>query len=190
MIPFELKNAGATYQRAMNTIFHEHIRKTVKYYVDDIAVKSRAKGITLLIWKEHSTSCRRINWRWTQPSPSWVLEFIVTSKGIHLDPEKVRAIQEMQPPINLRVLRGLQERLAYIRRFISNLSRQCQPFTKLIKKGVSFIWDNACQEAFGKIKQYLTHPPVFAAPVSGKSFLIYVRVMDHSLWALLTQNND
>ena len=44
VMPFGLKNAGATYQRAMNTIFHEHMRKTVECYVDDIAVKSRAKG--------------------------------------------------------------------------------------------------------------------------------------------------
>ena len=42
--PFRLKNAGATYQRAMNAIFHKHIRKIVECYVDDIAVKSRAKG--------------------------------------------------------------------------------------------------------------------------------------------------
>ena len=44
VMPFRLKNAGATYQRAMNAIFHEHIRKTVNCYVDDIVVKSRAKG--------------------------------------------------------------------------------------------------------------------------------------------------
>jgi len=50
------------------------------------------------------------------------LGFIVTSKGIHLDPEKVRAIQEMQPPRNLKELRGLQGRLAYIQRFKSNIS--------------------------------------------------------------------
>jgi len=36
------------------------------------------------------------------------LGFVVTSKGIHLDPEKVRAIQEMQPPRNLKELKGLQ----------------------------------------------------------------------------------
>ena len=42
--PFGLKNARATYQRAMNAIFHEHICKTVECYVDDIAVKSRVKG--------------------------------------------------------------------------------------------------------------------------------------------------
>ena len=64
------------------------------------------------------------------------LGFVVTSKGIHLDPEKVRAVQEMQPPRNLKELRGLQGRLAYIRRFISNLSGRCQPLTKLMKKGV------------------------------------------------------
>ena len=59
VIPFGLKNAGATYHRVMNAIFYEHICKTVKCYVDDIAVKSHAKG-------EHiadtvSLSCGRIN---------------------------------------------------------------------------------------------------------------------------------
>jgi len=44
VMPFRLKNVGATYQRAMNAIFHEHIRKKVEYYNDNIVVKSRAKG--------------------------------------------------------------------------------------------------------------------------------------------------
>jgi len=59
-----------------------------------------------------------------------------------------------------------------------------------MKKGVSFIWDDACQQAFEEIKRYLTHPPVLTTPVSGKSFLRYVRAMDHSLGALLVQDND
>jgi len=96
----------------------------------------------------------------------------------------------MQPPRNLRELRGLQGWLAYIRRFISNLSGRCQHFSRLIKKGVSFIWGDACQQAFEEIKRYLMQPPVLIAPVSGKPFLIYVRAMDHSLGALLAQNND
>ena len=44
VMPFGLKNAGATYQRAMSTNFREHLRKTVECYVDDIAVKSRNKN--------------------------------------------------------------------------------------------------------------------------------------------------
>ena len=42
------------------------------------------------------------------------LGFVVTSKGIHLDPKKVCAVQDMQSPKNLRELRGLQGRLAYM----------------------------------------------------------------------------
>src|SRR5436190_15599805 len=44
VMPFGLKNAGATYQRAMDKIFFKLTRKTVECYVDDIAVKSRRKG--------------------------------------------------------------------------------------------------------------------------------------------------
>ena len=118
------------------------------------------------------------------------LGFVVTSQGIHIDPEKVRAIQKMQPPRNLRELRGLEGRLAYIRRFILNLSEKCQSFTKLMKKGGSFIWDDACQQAFEEIKRHLTQPPVLTAPVSGKPFLIYIRGINHFLGVLLAQNND
>jgi hypothetical protein len=37
---FGLKNVGATYQRAMDLIFHELLRNTVEVYIDDIVVKS------------------------------------------------------------------------------------------------------------------------------------------------------
>jgi len=59
-----------------------------------------------------------------------------------------------------------------------------------MKKGISFIWDNACQQASKKINRYLTHSPVLTASVSEKPFLIYVRAMDHSLGDFLAQNND
>jgi len=90
----------------------------------------------------------------------------------------------------LKKLRRLHGRLAYIRRFISNLSRRDQPFNKLMRKGVSFVWDNAFQEAFYEIKEYLTYPPILIVLVSGKPFLLYVRVMNHFLGALLAKNND
>jgi len=163
-MPFGLKNAGATYQRAMNAIFHERIRKTIEWYVDDIVVKSRDKDDQLADQK------RVFDITWAHqlkmnPTKSFLgitsdkfLGFIITSKGIHLNPEKIRAIQEIQPPKNLKELRGLQAWLSYIRRFILNLSGRCQLFTKLMKKRVSFIWENACQEAFEEIKEYLVHP--------------------------------
>ena len=91
----------------MNTNFHEHIRKTVECYVDDIAVKSRAKGDHIAVMKT-VFDIMRVRQLKTNPTRSFLgvasgkfLGFVTTSKGIHLDPEKVHAIQEMQPPRNL-----------------------------------------------------------------------------------------
>ena len=113
VMPFGLKNAGATYQRAMSTIFREHLRKTVECYVDDIAVKSRDKGdhlndlrVAFDIMQAHQLKMNPAK-TFLGVSSSKFLGFIVTSKGIHVDPDKIKAIQDMQPPENLKELRGL-----------------------------------------------------------------------------------
>ena len=41
MMPFGLKNAGATYQHTMTTIFHNMMHRELDDYVDDIVMKSR-----------------------------------------------------------------------------------------------------------------------------------------------------
>ena len=51
VMTFGLKNAGATYQRAMNYIFHELIGKIVEIYIDDVVVKSKG-------YKEHLANLR------------------------------------------------------------------------------------------------------------------------------------
>ncbi|PKU62531.1 putative mitochondrial protein [Dendrobium catenatum] len=118
------------------------------------------------------------------------LGFIVRHRGIEIDPDKIQAIVEMSPPKTLRQLRSLQGRLAYIRRFISNLSGRCQPFSRLMKKDTPFIWDDACHEAFNSIKQYLLNPPILAAPIPGKPLILYTAALEESLGALLAQTNE
>jgi len=85
----------------MNEIFHEHIRKTVKCYVDDIAVKSRTKGnhipdlkTIFEIIRAHQLKMNATK-SFLGLANGKFLGFVVTSKGIHLDPGKVRAVQEM-----------------------------------------------------------------------------------------------
>ena len=41
---FGLKNSGATYQRAINYIFHDLIGKLVEIYIDDVVVESTSAG--------------------------------------------------------------------------------------------------------------------------------------------------
>ena len=59
-----------------------------------------------------------------------------------------------------------------------------------MKKGVDFVWDGECEAVFQDIKSYLTKPPVLAAPTTRKSFILYRRVLNYSLGALLAQEND
>jgi len=66
--------------------------------------------------------------------PGKFMGFVVRHKGIEINQVKVRAIQDMPPPRNLKELQGLQGRLDYIRRFISNLVDRCHPFSHLMKK--------------------------------------------------------
>ena len=44
VMPFGLKNAGATYQRAATTLFHDMMHRDVEVYVDDMIVKSRGRS--------------------------------------------------------------------------------------------------------------------------------------------------
>jgi hypothetical protein len=113
--------------------------------------------------------------------------FIVTKHGIRINPTKIMAIVNMPPPENVHELKSLQGHSAYIRRFISNQSGRCKPFSRLMKKGVPFKWDQACQNAFEDIKKYLSSPPIFSVPVKRKPLILYTADMPTSLGALLAQ---
>ncbi|CAM8989514.1 unnamed protein product [Rhodiola kirilowii] len=118
------------------------------------------------------------------------LGFVVTHRGIEIDQTKIKAIQEMPEPKSLKELRGLQGRLAYIRRFISNLAGHCQPFSHLMKKDAPFVWDDKCRKAFDSIKKYLSTAPVLGAPTPIKPLILYVAAQEKSLGAMCAQETD
>jgi len=118
------------------------------------------------------------------------LGFVIRHRGIEIDPSKIKAILEMPPPQNLKELRSLQGRLAYIRRFIANFAGRIQPFTRLTKKDIPFSWDENSQQALDGIKSYLLNPPVLVAPIPGKELILYTTALDESLGALLAQENE
>ena len=196
VMPFGLKNAGATYQRAMTVIFNDMLHNSIECYVDDLVVKTRKRERHLNDLKKVFDRLRKNQLKMNPLKCAFgvtsgkFLGFVVRYRGIEVDPSKIKAIMEMPPPRNLRELRGLQGRLAYIRRFISNLSGRCQPFTRLMRKDVPFVWDDACQNALSSIKEYLLKPPVLMAPIKGKPLILYIAALERSLGAMLAQNNE
>ncbi|XP_050944077.1 uncharacterized protein LOC103493258 [Cucumis melo] len=123
-MPFGLKNAGATYQCAMQRIFDDVLHKHVECYVDNLIVKSKKKcdhlkdlKLVLDHFRKYELRMNPLKCAFDVTSRKF-LGFIVRHRGIKVDHSKIDAIQKMPSPKNLHELRRLQGRLAYIRRSV------------------------------------------------------------------------
>ena len=111
--------------------------------------------------------------------------FIVSQKGIEVDPDKVKAIQEMPAPRTEKQVRGFLGRLNYISRFISHMTVTCEPIFKLLKKDQGYVWTDDCQREFESIKEYFLEPPILLPPVEGRPLIMYLTVLDKSMGCIL-----
>ncbi|XP_058750755.1 uncharacterized protein LOC131623749 [Vicia villosa] len=119
-----------------------------------------------------------------------LLGFIVSQKGIEVDPDKVRAIRDMPAPRTEKQVRGFLGRLNYISRFISHMTATCGPIFKLLRKDQSIVWNDDCQKAFDSIKEYLLEPPILIPPVEGRPLIMYLTVLEESMGCVLGQQDD
>uniref|UniRef100_A0A2N9HVA1 Uncharacterized protein n=1 Tax=Fagus sylvatica TaxID=28930 RepID=A0A2N9HVA1_FAGSY len=164
VMPFGLKNAGATYQRAMVTLFHDMIHHEIEVYVDDMIAKSRTA-------QDHLTDLRKL--------------FQRLKKGIEIDPAKVQAIRSMPAPKTEKEIRSFLGRINYVARFIAQLTATCEPLFKLLRKDVKIKWTEDCQRAFDKIKEYLLNPPILVPPTPGRPLILYLTVQETSMGCML-----
>src|ERR1051325_6488975 len=127
-MPFGLKNAGATYQRAMVALFHDMMHKEIEVYVDDMIAKSQTEEEHIVHLRKLFERLRKYKLRLNPNKCNFgvrsgkLLGFIVSQIGIEVDPDKVKAIQEMPTPHTEKQVRGFLGRLNYISRFISQMT--------------------------------------------------------------------
>ena len=139
-MPFGLKNVGATYQRAMVALFHNMIHHEIEVYVDYMIARSQTEEEHLdhlqKLFDRLKTYKLRLNSnkRTFRVRSGKLIGFIVSDKGIQVDPAKVKAIQEMSAPQIEKEVKGFLGCLNYIARFISHLTSTCDPIFKLLKK--------------------------------------------------------
>ena len=115
---------------------------------------------------------------------------IVSERGIEVDPENIRAILDMSALRTKREIRGFLGRLQYISRFIARLTDICEPIFHLLRKNQPTIWDDDCQRAFEKVKEYLLSSPVLVPSTPGRPLLLYLSVSDMALGCMLAQLDD
>ncbi|RVW68632.1 Retrovirus-related Pol polyprotein from transposon 17.6 [Vitis vinifera] len=119
-----------------------------------------------------------------------LLGHMVSDRGIEVDPDKIKAILDMPVPRSEKEIRGFLGRLQYISRFIARLTDICEPIFRLLRKNQPTVWNDDCQIAFEKIKEYVLSPPVLVPPMPGRPLLLYLSVSDMALGCMLAQLDD
>jgi hypothetical protein len=198
VMTFGLKNAGATYQRAMNLIFHDLLRVLMEVYTGDVLVKSVG-------FKEHMTnlklSLERIKKYGLRMNPlkcafgvtsRWFLGFVVHEHGIQIDPKKIESIRRIGEPVCKKNVQKLLGKINYLCCFISNLTGRVESLLPLVrlKHEEEFTWGAEQQQAFEKIKEYLVSPPVLLDPKVDNPFKMYIAVQERVIGAVLMQEED
>nr|XP_027095953.1 uncharacterized protein LOC113715852 [Coffea arabica] len=92
VMPFGLKNTGATYQRTMTTLFHDMIHKEMEVYVDDTIIKSKKVENHLVDLKKLFERLRKYNLKLNPAKCAFgaptgkLMGFIISKNGIEIDP--------------------------------------------------------------------------------------------------------
>ena len=108
VMPFRLKNVGATYQRLVNRMFQKHIEASMEEYIDDMLVKSVKAELhvdhlaeSFRVLKEYKRKLNPTKCAFGVSSGKF-LGFLVNSRGIETNPNKIKAMLDMRPPLNTK----------------------------------------------------------------------------------------
>jgi hypothetical protein len=154
VMPFGLKNAGATYQRLMDRVFSEQIGKNLEVYIDDMVVKTTEEGEHDQDLGDILASVRKYNMRLNPAKCSFgvqsgkFLGFMLTNRGIEANPDKCQAIIDMRSPTSVKEVQQLTGRIAALSRFLSCAGEKAFHFFSTLRKSERFVWSTQCKEAF------------------------------------------
>jgi hypothetical protein len=193
VMPFGLTNAPAYFMYLMNKVFMEYLDRFVVVFIDDILVFSQneeehEKHLRLVLQKlrEHQLYAKFSKCDFWLKKVSF-LGHIITEGGIAVDPSKVKAVLDWNPPKNVAEIRSFLGLAGYYRRFIEGFSKIVKPLTSFLEKGKEFKWDAKCEDSFEELKKRLTTAPVLIMPDIHKGFDVYCDASLQGLGCVLMQ---
>ena len=196
VMPFRLKNAGSTYQRMMTRMFDPQLSKNIEVYIDDMVVKSKVESEHVDdlrnifdILRRHKLHLNATICSFSVGSGKF-LSYMVTHRGIEVNPNQIRAINNSKPPQNPKEVHKLTGMTAALNRFISQLVNRCRPFFQLLHKWKGFEWTKECSSTFQRLKEYLSWPPIMSKPEEEKVLFAYIVVAPHAVSLVLIWVDD
>ena len=168
VMPFGLKNAPSTFQRAMQRILHEELGKGCEVYLDDVIIhtateEEHVKLLSKVLSKLEAAGLRLKRKKCTFFATQIAyLGHLISEGELRPLPDKLTAINNFPPPTNVKELQSFVGLAGYYRDFVPEMSRLTRPLSNLTKKDVPYTWSEEHQRAFEEIKKRLTTEPVLA----------------------------
>ena len=191
VMPFGLKNAGSTYQRMMTKMFESQLGKNIEIYIDDMMVKSKMVSehlrdlrtiFEILINHKLRLNASKCSFG---VGSSKFLGYMVTHRGIEVNPNQIKAINNLRSPRNPKEVQKLTGMAVALNRFISRSANRCRPFFLLINKWKGFEWTEECATAFQQLKDYLARPLIISSPELDEVFFSYIAVAPYAISLVL-----
>eukprot|EP00118_Oscarella_pearsei_P017903 m.180288 g.180288 ORF g.180288 m.180288 type:complete len:1472 (+) comp39243_c0_seq11:859-5274(+) len=196
VMPFGLCNAPSSFQRAMDSLLAGLKWQRCLVYLDDVLVfskdfQSHLTDLDLVFnrFRENNLKLKPSKCHLAQTELRY-LGYIISSKGVSADPQKIHAIQSLVPPTTKSLLRSFLGLTSYYRRFVPRYATVAEPLTNLLKDENTFTWSATQQEAFDALKQCLCVAPVLNHPDWSRPFLLQTDASDYAVAAILAQCDD
>ena len=165
-MPFGLKVSGDVFQERLDKVLR--LIPGVLGITDDIVINGPTEnthdGTVLILCETARLNNLSLNSKKMQ-FKSTDCKFFghrLTLDGIKVNPKKIEAIIQMDPPQNVTNLQSFNGMINYLKKFSPVLSELSEPLRRLCKSGIKWAWDLEQQSAFEAIKQVITTLPVLA----------------------------
>ena len=115
---------------------------------------------------------------------------VITSEGLKVDREKIRAVQEMLTPTDVAGVRRFIGFTNYLSKFLPGLSDVCVPLHQLTMQDVEWFWTDIHDRAVNQVKSLVTQAPVFKYFDPTKGVTLQCDASDKGLGAVIMQNDQ
>jgi hypothetical protein len=194
-IPFGLMNDGANFQRAMDIYFVDEKDKFIFIYLYYITLFSDSDDQHLKHLRRVFQKCRKFGISLNPKISNFGLKegklfgHIISKKGIKIDPNKVEAILNIDPPRSKKEVQSFLGKVNFLRRFISNLAEIIKYIKNMLRKGNEIKWNPEDRKSFEDIKVALTKDPVLASLYFTKDFILFYFALEHTIVGVFLQKD-